>query len=78
MESRKHCAFTKLTLQNVYRLIKFKGGAELINAFQTGHGDFEYRVIAFVLRNTVATSQAYINDYLQRYIDNLAVCYPDS
>jgi len=68
---------TELDLHIAYHLIGIKEGYEYKTAFLTQYGQFEYRVMPFVLTNAPATFQAYIDDFLKPYIDNLTVCYLD-
>jgi len=69
--------FTKLDLHNAYHLIKIKEGDEYQTAFRTRYAQFKYRVMPFGLTNAPVTFQAYIDDCLQPYRDNFAVCYLD-
>jgi len=69
--------FTKLDLRNAYHLIRIKEGDKYKTAFRTRCGQFEYSVMPFGLTNVPATFQAYIDDCLRPYIDELAVCYLD-
>jgi len=46
-------------------------------AFRTAYGQFKYRVTPFGLTNAPAPFQAYLDDRLQPYIVDLAVCYFD-
>jgi hypothetical protein len=69
--------FTKLDLRNAYHLIRIKEGDKYKTAFRTRYSQFEYRVMAFGLTNAPAAFQAYIDDCLRPYIDELAVCYLD-
>jgi len=67
--------FTKLDLCGAYNLIRIKEGDEYKTAFRTRYGQFEYWVMPFDLKNAPATFQSYIDDCLQPYIADFAVCY---
>jgi hypothetical protein len=69
--------FTKLALRGVYNLIRIKEGDEYKTAFRTRYRQFEYRVMPFSLTNAPATFQSYIDDCLQPYINDFAVCFLD-
>jgi hypothetical protein len=49
-------------------------GDEFKTAFRTRYGHFEYRVMPFGLTNAPARFQAYVDDYLWPYMDELVVC----
>jgi len=69
--------FTKLDLRRAYIVILIKEGDEYKTAFRTRYGQFQYVAMPLGQTNAPATFQSYINDCLQPYIDNFAVCYLD-
>jgi len=58
-------------------LIWIEEGDQYKAMFRTRYGQFKYRVMPFWLINGPPTFQAHLDDCLQPYIDNFAVCYLD-
>jgi hypothetical protein len=67
--------FTKLDLRNAYHLIRIKEGDEHNTGFRSQQCQFEHQVTPFGLTNTPATYEPYIDNCLQPFTDNFAVCY---
>jgi hypothetical protein len=59
---------------NLRDLREIRQGEDIDTAFRTRYGQFEYRVMPFGLTNAPATFQAYVDDYLWPYMDELVVC----
>jgi hypothetical protein len=63
-----------IDVRGAYNLIGIKEGNEFKTAFRTRYGQFEYRVMPFGLTNAPATFQAYMDDCVRPYMDELVVC----
>jgi hypothetical protein len=59
---------------NLRDLREIRQGEDMDTAFRTRYGQFEYRVMPFGLTNAPARFQAYVDDYLWPYMDELVVC----
>ena len=69
--------FMRLDLRNAYHHIKIEEGDEYKTALRTRYGQFEYRVMPLGLTHTPSAFQAYIDECLRPYVDNIAVWYLD-
>lgn len=73
----KATIFTKLDLQNTYRLIRIRDGDEWKTVFNTPLGHFEYLVMPFGLTNTPAVFQNMINNILQEMLNRFVFVHTD-
>jgi hypothetical protein len=71
---RESSARRRLDIRGAYNLIGTAEGNEFKTAFRTRYGQFEYRVMPFGLTNAPATFQAYMDDCVRPYMDELVVC----
>lgn len=69
--------YTKLNLRGAYILVHIKEGEEWKTVCRARYGLFEYLVMHFVLTNTLATFQNFMNDALREYLDIINVVNPD-
>jgi len=69
--------FMKLDLHGAYNLIQIKEGKIWNTAFGTRYSQFESHVMPFGLTHALAVFQSHIDDCLQPYIEDFAVCYLD-
>ncbi len=67
--------FTSLNLKEAYYWVWMKEGKEWKTAFWTRYKHYEYTVMPFGLKNTLATFQRLINDTLREYLDDFAITY---
>ena len=69
--------YEKLDPRCAFTLIRIKEDNEYRTAFQTSYAQLEYWVMQFGLTNAPAMFQSYIDDCLQPYNDNVALCSLD-
>ena len=69
--------FTKLNLKDGYHLIRMRKRDEHKTAFRTGYGQYEYKVMPFVLVNAPATFKPMMNKILREFLDHGVVVYSD-
>jgi len=61
--------FTKLDIKDAYHNIRIREGDEWRTTFTTKLGTYKYLVMPFVLFNTPAAFQRWINRTLHQYVD---------
>jgi len=69
--------FTKLNLKDGYDLIRMRKGDEDKTAFRTGYGQYDYKVMPFVLVNAPATFKTMMNKIPREFFDHGVVVYSD-
>jgi len=70
--------FTSLNLKEAYYQIQMKKDKEWKTAFWTRYEHYEYTVMPFELKNTLATFQRLINDTLREYLNDFMITYLDN
>ena len=69
--------FTKLDIIAAFNRLCIQEGNEALTAFCTHFSLFKYLIMPFSLCNSSAYFQNYINDTLQKYLDNFCTVYLD-
>ena len=69
--------YTKLDIIHAFNRIRMKEGHELLTAFNSRYGQFEYLVMPFGLCNAPRTFQGYIKESLREYLDVFCTAYLD-
>ena len=69
--------FTLLNLTNAYYWMRIRKDDEWKIAFRTRYRHFKYQVMPFVLSNTPATFQRYVNKILAEKLDVFVIVYLD-
>jgi hypothetical protein len=62
-----------IDVRGAYNLIGTAEGNEFKTAFRTRYGHFEYRVMPFRLIIAPARFQAYMDDYLRPYMEDVKI-----
>jgi hypothetical protein len=63
-----------IDVRGAYNLNGTTEDDEFKTAFRTRYDQFEYRVMPFELTNAPATFQAYLDECVRPYMDELVVC----
>jgi hypothetical protein len=71
------CYFTKLDLKAGYHQIRLAPGEEFKTAFQTHHGHYEFKVMAFGLTGAPGTFQSAMNETLAPVLRKCAIVFFD-
>ena len=69
--------FSKIDLPRAYNLVCIEPGDEWKTAFQTRYGQFEYKVMPFVLTNAPTVFQHMMNNIFREYLNHFVVIYLD-
>ena len=75
--TRNSRIFTKLDLRNAYNLIRIKAGDEWKTSFRCRHGQYEYLVMPFGLKNAPSVFQQFMDTILHDFLDKFALAYED-
>lgn len=74
-ELARACWFSTLDLSSGYHRIRLKKGEEYKTAFQTQHGHFEFKVVAFGLCGAPGTFQGAMNTTLAPLLRKCVVVF---
>jgi hypothetical protein len=69
--------FSKVDIIAAFNKIRIKDEHKHLSAFITPYGLYQYAVMPFGMCNSPGTFQAYINDVLHKYLDELCMAYLD-